>query len=155
MKLPRLTSEHDRLALKAATRAALALAGGVARFELATRVQAPALSKYAAPQETIAFLPIDVAADLDRDIGAPVIAEALAALAGYRLVPADAPAAGTPNLADVARIMRETCDVSDALTAALADGRVTRTEARAIDREIEEAIRELRVLQSRVSGAAQ
>lgn len=156
IKVPRPTTDHDRLALKAATRQALALAGGVSRFELATRVAAPALSKYGAVQEIAAFMPLDVAADLDRDLGAPVMAEAMAALAGYRLTPADAVAPGAPSLADVAKIMRESCDVADALTAALADGKIGPAEARTIDREIEEAIAVLRGLQGRVrmSGGA-
>lgn len=157
MKIPRPTTEHDRLALKAATRHALTLAGGVSRFELATRVAAPVLSKYGAIHEAAAFMPLDVAADLDRDLGAPVMAEALAGLAGYRLTPADAARPGAPSLADVAKIMRESCDVADALTAALADGKIGAAEARAIDCEIEEAIAVLRGLQGRVrmSGGAE
>lgn len=148
-KLPRRAVPADLYALKAAVRHALTLAGGGDRFALVTRVNGPALSKYADACGD-QFMPLDVAVDLDRDIGAQVVAEALAAAHGYRLTPADPATNGAPNLADVAKIMRESCDVADALTAALADGRIGPAEARAIDREIEEAIAVLRGLQARV-----
>lgn len=152
MKLPRRAAPADLFALKAAVRHALAIAGGGERFAAVTRVNAPALSKYGDALGE-AFMPLDVAVDLDREIGAPVIAEALAAAHGYRLSPADPAAAGAPNFADVAKIMRESCDVADALTDALADGRIGPNEARTIDREIEESIAVLRGLQARVRSA--
>lgn len=148
-KLTRRAEPRALFALKAATRHALEIAGGGERFAWVTRVNPPALSKYADALGD-AFMPLDVAADLDREIGSPVMAEALAASAGYRLVPVDTKAAAAPSLADVAKIMRESCDVADVLTSALADGRIVPAEARAIDREIEEAIAVLRGMQARV-----
>ena len=82
----RNTTPQERLALKAAVRRAVKLAGGGANAQHATRVAEPALSKYSSSGEPAHHCPVDIALDLDREAGAPVILSALAELQGFSLV---------------------------------------------------------------------
>jgi len=155
-KLPRPSSPEDRLELKAATRRALSLAR-VTAFAMVTRVDAPALSKYAAPQEDGHFMPIDVLLDLERDIGSPVILETLAALQGYRLVPVHEPQGGEDQflggITDIADITREGGDVVQSLAAAMRDGKIDGAEKRTVRMEIAENIAVLHRLDRKIAGA--
>lgn len=148
----RASSDHDRLALKAAVRLALKRVGGGDCFCHATRVGAPALSNYANANRDDSHMPLDVALDLDRDAGAPIIAGALARMNGYRLVPLQASGGDQPDLGDIAVIARETGDVVSALATALADGGVDSREAADIRREIEEANAALNRLAAKLTG---
>ncbi|WP_223478723.1 phage regulatory CII family protein [Oricola indica] len=147
----RASSDHDRLALKAAVRLALKRVGGGDCFCHATRVGAPALSNYANANRDDSHMPLDVALDLDRDAGAPIVVGALARLNGYRLVPLQA-AGSAPDLEDIATIARETGDVVSALATALVDGGVDSREAADIRREIEEANAALNRLAAKLTG---
>lgn len=149
-KLPRPTSEQDRLELKTASRHALEMARA-SKFAMVTRVEAPALSKYGDPFNPDAFMPIDVALDLDRDIGSPMLLAALAELEGYELTPASATPARGVGVEDLATVAKETGDVIQTLAAALADG-IDSHERRALRREIAEAIRALRALDRNLAG---
>ncbi|MFN3549250.1 MAG: phage regulatory CII family protein [Mesorhizobium sp.] len=134
----RPTSDHDRARLKGATKRAIERAGGGTAFAAQTRVEPPVLSKYAAPHEDH-FVPVDVACDADMAAGSPVILSAMAATQGFRLVPIDDVApAFSPTM--VGQLIRETGDVSAAILEAMADGRVTPAERRAIEIEIDEAL---------------
>lgn len=134
----RPTSDHDRARLKGATKRAIDRAGGGTALSAQTRVEPPALSKYAATQEEH-FMPIDVACDADLAAGAPVILSAMAATQGFRLMPiGDVAPAFTATM--VGSLIRETGDVSAAILEAMADGRVTAAERRAIEAEIDEAL---------------
>lgn len=152
MKLPRSTSDDERNELKAATRQALAIARPT-RFAAVTRVDAPALSKYGDPFTTNAFMPIDVVADLERDIGAPLITEALAALQGYRLVPiGDGEPCERIGVDDLASLSKEGGDVMQTIATAMADGRIDGNERRAIAAEIAENITVLRRIGRKVTA---
>ena len=148
----RASSDHDRLALKAAVRLALKRVGGGDCFCHATRVGAPALSNYANANRDDSHMPLDVALDLDRDAGAPIVVGALARLTGYRLVPLQA-GDSKPGLDDIAIIARETGDVVSALATALVDGGVDSREAAEIHREIEEASAALNRLAAKLIGS--
>jgi hypothetical protein len=90
-KLPRPTTEDERAEIKAATRHSLSIVSGK-RFSLVTRVQAPALSNYGSISEPKDFMPVDVLADLQKEFGrgiASPLLEALASIAGFKLVPLD------------------------------------------------------------------
>lgn len=153
MKLPRPSTEADRLELKAATRHALELAGRANTFAMVTRVEPPALSKYASPAEMTAFMPVDVVLDLDREIGAPMLTQALARMLGYRLVPIEPDAAGTVGLEDLAEVQRETGDVVQKLATALPDG-IDAQERRELKKEIGEGIASLHRLDRKLGRAA-
>lgn len=140
----RPTSDHERIALKAVTRRALQMAGGPDSFSQATRVKTAALSKYGAGQEEASFLPIDVALDLDRDIGTPVVTEALASALGYRLVAKGDGADKTLCYRDIRAVSREMHELVDAAMLAQEDGDVSPEELRSILKEGEDAIQAIR-----------
>lgn len=85
----RKTTGELRSALKAAVRRVLTLSGGGDSVQYATRVKAPALSRYGSTHDEHAdnHCPIDVAMDLDLEAGQPVILAAMAKAQGYELRP--------------------------------------------------------------------
>lgn len=155
MTTVRPSSDADRMQLKAAARRAVQLAGGVSSAEHITRVRAPALSKFQSPSDE-QFMPADVILDIERDIGSPVVTATLAAMQGYRLVRDDGAEGegGVPGMAEMARLIKESADVTTALAEALEDGRIDRAEALGIAREVEENVLVLRRLQTLVDKAA-
>jgi hypothetical protein len=80
----RVISDKQALALKAATRRAVDMAGGSDSFQHVTRVGQGQLSKYGLTGEDhqSSFMPIDIALEADLEAGSPVIIEKLAALMG-------------------------------------------------------------------------
>jgi len=146
----RPTSDHDRRRLKAATERSIRRAGGGTVFAALTRVEPPALSKYAAMHDDH-FMPIDVALDCDMAAGAPVILAAMAASAGYTIAPAAAAAAPLCPVM-VGTLIRETGEVSAVVLEAMADGRLTPRERQAIAKEIDEAMVALWTLKNAVAG---
>lgn len=141
----RPTTPKELLRLKAASRRAVELAGDVTAVERITRVRKAALSKYTAVHETAYFMPVDVALDIDRDTGEPVILREMAALEGYDLAPrrgARNATGGNAMLARahlVGRLTREVADVVAEVLAADADGVITPRERSALLKEIDEA----------------
>lgn len=73
--------------LKQATKTAIKSCGGLESASLITRVGHSELARYYDPAEKL-FMPIDVAADLERDTGIPVVTRTLANLLEYELVTA-------------------------------------------------------------------
>lgn len=151
MKLPRPTSEADRLDLKAATRQALDLARP-SKFALITRVEVPALSNYSSPSEMEKFMPVDVVVDLCRDIGSPILVEEMARLLGFKLVPLDPEEGGDVGYEDIADLSREGGDVVQTLANGLKDGRLDPGERREARREIAENVAVLRRLDRKIAG---
>ncbi|WP_439273568.1 phage regulatory CII family protein [Pseudochrobactrum sp. HB0163] len=153
----RPTTEQQRRQLKAVVRRLLELAGGVTSFEHVTRVKAPALSKYGSPDDAAAHMPLDVAMDLMLDTGSNGILSAMAAMLGYKLVALEVQGQGAPlpDIADIAHVVRDNCNVVDAVSAALQDGKITADEEREISANIEKSVQELRILQRKAKAAAQ
>lgn len=82
--MTRLFPPHAYGALKGATHAALHLAtpnGSAEAFAALTRVEPRTVRKYADHADDM-FAPLDICADLDRAAGKPIMASALAQLAG-------------------------------------------------------------------------
>lgn len=73
------------LRLKAAARALVKQAGGQEAAAMVTRAGHQTLSRYGLPDDA-AFMPVDVVADLEADVGQPVITRVLADLSGHLLV---------------------------------------------------------------------
>ena len=146
----RASTAGERLALKAAVRRAAKMAGGGASVQHALRVGEADLSRYGSPEHAARHCPIDVALDLDREAGAPVIVAALAGLLGYRLVLVDAePAQGvTPD--DISAVTVETAEAVKALCDRLGKGPASAADKAAIHKEIEEAVAALRTAQAHV-----
>lgn len=145
----RTISEPERRTLKAATDGGCVLSGGISRIIDFTRVSTSQLSKYASFGEENAdtFAPIDVAIEIDRAAKSPVIVKEMAGLLGYDLTPRLQPSSvvshGPVTLADGYRVLKETMDVVQALNEALSDGRIDAADAKKLEKELLEAIREL------------
>ena len=148
----RNTTPQERLALKAAVRRAVKLAGGGANAQHATRVAEPALSKYSSSGEPAHHCPVDIALDLDREAGAPVILSALAELQGFSLVRGRGAEAAAFSLADVAPIASSFAATLEAVTAALADGRLDAAERRALGQHLADLLKAVTAAQARVGG---
>jgi predicted RNA methylase len=91
---PRLLTPAAYGALKGATAAALAVAtpqGTAEAFAELTRVEPRSLRKYADHAHDM-FVPLDIAADLDRAAGKPILAAALAHLSGATVFTVEADA---------------------------------------------------------------
>lgn len=146
----RASTPEQRLALKAAVRRALKLAGGAASFQHATRVGESDLSRCASPDQADRHLPIDVALDLDGEAGSDVVLSAMAAARGYRLVRETPGPVGELTAVDLGLMAGECGDAVRALADAMADGRFDEAERRAVHKEIEEAVAAIRRVQARV-----
>lgn len=153
LKAPRASSEHDRLALKAAVARALKLAGGSASFQHSTRLHESNLSRAASPHAEDQHLPLDVALDLDREAQAPVILSELARILGYALKPLKDDAAGSLALPEAIEMMSAAHKASATVLAALEDGNVSTAEAQGAARDIDKAIRSLTHVRGKLSGA--
>jgi hypothetical protein len=92
------------------------------------------------------FLPIDVVADLEALVPAPIVTRALARAAGGDFVAAPAAPAASGWHEALAAVARETGHVTETLLAALADGAVCADEASDIRRLIAEARAQLAAL---------
>ena len=125
------------------------MSGGISRIIDFTRVSTSQLSKYASFGEENAdtFAPIDVAIEIDRAAKSPVIVKEMAGLLGYDLTPrlqlSSEVSHGPVTLADGYRVLKETMDVVQALNDALSDGRIDAADAKKLEKELLEAIREL------------
>ncbi|MDR6757816.1 hypothetical protein J2Y48_003113 [Mycoplana sp. BE70] len=155
----RTISDKQGLTLKAATRRGIDQAGGGDALQHVTRVKAGALSKYATVGEDTAdkFMPIDIAVECDLEANSPIIVSAMAAMLGYKLVPADDNAAVSMapiTLRDGLKIANEAADVVKAITEALEDENIDALEKRIITREIDQAMQALQCVLRRIGGAA-
>ncbi|MBV5269018.1 MAG: hypothetical protein JZU55_02705 [Afipia sp.] len=122
-----------QIALKAATRRAVKMAGGSVAASKDLRVDQGRLSNYGNADGPL-YAPIDVAFDLDRLAGDNVILRAWADLCGFDLSPRDASGAASHDLTVAAgQVARESGELISATIEAAADGKVTPNEARAID----------------------
>lgn len=137
--------QTDYLRLKAATRALNKMAGGHVAAAAVTRVEQQAFSRYGAPQHEGCFMPIDVVADLEAEVGGAPVTRALAALSGLLVIPV--PPAGRPGMVGgLGEIAKEAGEAIARIGEALADdGRVTAEEIRrlALREEVREAMEAL------------
>lgn len=122
----------DYKAVKAAFRLLVQEAGGPVAAAKITRVSDTMLSNYGNPNNEDCFAPIDVVADLEAEVGTPIVTCKLADLMGFDLVPRNG-----PDKLEIEHIGRHLGDVSSAMTEtirsmadAMADGRLTAIEMR-------------------------
>lgn len=134
-------------ALKAATRRAVKMAGGPNATAEVVRAAASRLSQYGNIDLTV-FVPVDVAFELDKAAGDPVILRAWADLLGFDLTPRNLDASVTRDLANAAgQVAKESGELICAAIDASADGNLTPAEARRLDDEaadVEEKVVKLR-----------
>ncbi|CDZ43226.1 Hypothetical protein NGAL_HAMBI1146_59990 [Neorhizobium galegae bv. officinalis] len=127
------------LSLTYAITAAYERVGGVTKFAGKTRPKLSTLSKYGSTgrdnSETV--MPIDVAVDLDKAIGQPIVTAKMAEILGYDLVPKITVTRVARRLSegDALDVMSEAMDFARALRDAISDGQVCRTDRMRIERE--------------------
>ncbi len=148
-------SEATYVSLKRAVEVAYSMAGGVTLVELLTRVKSPVLSKYASNSEENAkiFIPVDVAMDVDRAAGQPVILQQMADHLGYDLVP-KGEGIHTPRRivdGDSIDVMSEAMDLVRALQSARADGKICNNDRKRILEEVAQLEKELDELKLNLS----
>lgn len=133
----RVSAQAERDRLKAAYRRAIARAGGGDSFQFATRVQAPALSRYASPGHPDHHMPGDVILEVDREAGSPIIARILANAQGYGLHRLPETVSGEIGSEDCARLMTEAGEAVSALGRAVAAGACA-ADRQELEREVED-----------------
>lgn len=154
-EIPRLATDAERRHLKAMTLQAVHSVGGGDAFEPATRVKQGALSKYGSNSFPEHFIPLDVALELDRLSGSPVLIGACARMLGYRLVPAGSSADDDLSLADAQSVAKETGDVVNLLLTLLTKGKpLDAADRRAVLKEVSEAKDSLYKLLAKLAGGA-
>lgn len=122
-----------QIALKAATRRAVKMAGGSVAASKDLRVDQGRLSNYGNADGPL-YAPIDVAFDLDRLAGDNVILRAWADLCGFDLSPREGRSEASHDLTVAAgQVARETGELISATIDAAADGKVTPNEAKQLD----------------------
>ncbi len=122
-----------QIALKAATRRAVKMAGGSVAASKDLRVDQGRLSNYGNPESAL-YAPVDVAFDIDRLAGDHVILRAWADLCGFDLVERNSGIQASRCLTAAAgQVARESGELISATIEAASDGNVTPNEARAID----------------------
>jgi len=135
--MTRLLTPQAYGALKGATAAALAIAtpkGSAEAFAPLTRVEARTVRKYADHSDEM-FAPIDVAADLDRAAGKPILTSALAQICGLVVARVE----GDPH-ARVMSAIKETSEAVAAIASLDAAGGLDTQQIRAARAELREAI---------------
>jgi hypothetical protein len=109
--------DERKAKIKAATRKLVTQAGGQESAAQVCRVSGPSLAYYGLPHRD-QYIPADAIADLERDVGVPLVTRILAELAGYDLVPRDG--AGLSNQDPMHLAVRLDADAS-AFGTAVAD----------------------------------
>lgn len=147
----RAFSEQQYDSLKRSCDVSYLVGGGVSLIFRMTRLKGTSqLTKYASTNEEDkeTFMPIDVALDVDRAAHTPIITGKMAEMLGYRLEPLMASIEGSDALSerDAHNILSEAMDVSKALLAAFADGRIDALERKQLRRELRELIRAAEII---------
>lgn len=152
--LPRLTTEQERRQIKVRTKQLVELAGGPEFLAPVTGVLKAQLSKYGTLSEADCFIRANVILELDRQIGAPMMLETLAAMLGYALVPLEPEPGDEVDHDDLAAVSREGGDVVQSLALGMADGRFDAEERRHARQEIAENIAVLHRVDRKLAAGA-
>jgi len=144
-----------RRALKMATQIVVNMCGGGDEaVHLTAFANAPTLSLYGAFQDDRRFMRVDVALDLDLAAREPIMARALAAAQGWRLVRDEEAAGGTALcFADYGRLQREAFEAQAAVFESLEDGVITDAEKRRILKELADLRQAIAIVEAKVEGA--
>lgn len=143
----RLHSDEIYARLKAATTSAIRSTpqGDCAKFAELTRVEGRSLRKFCDHASDL-FAPIDIIADIEVAAAQPIVTRVLADLAGFDLTP-QRPCPETSAL----RAVQETSEASAAIASLLINGAWDRERARAVQKEVREAMNALGALDAALS----
>jgi hypothetical protein len=147
----RLSSDHERNALKSAVRSALSLIGPAKQLVAVSRISEGYLSK-CMNRDLPDFLSVDVALEADRLAGAPVITAAMADLLGYRLVPIKGEAGQAFDADKGLDIVSDAVATAQSMREAAADGRLDERERRDLSDRINGQIKALQDTLRAVNG---
>ena len=135
----------DYIALKTSARRLVKAAGGVESAAQATRVGHAQLGRYG-DQKSQENMAVDVVADLESDVGAPIVTRALATLSGHLLIPIP-PAVGDAEwIGHLGALGKEFGEAMSKLSEAFRNGgTITAEESREMElrREVNEAMEAL------------
>jgi hypothetical protein len=154
-QVPRLISDEELRRLKTITAQALKAVGGGDAFEASTRVKQAALSNYGNNAVPDKFIPLDVAVELDRLAGAPLLLGAAARMLGFKLEPIASTENAGISVADVRSVAKESGDVVNKLLELLATGKpLALADRQMLLKEITEAFGPLYQLATKLGGVA-
>ena len=139
----RALSEASYLLIKAHTRTLIKGCGGQVSAASLTRVGHASMQRYGSI-ESAEFMPADVTADLELELGTPVLSEAMARLSGHVLVKLPEVEHDGDMVRHIGRLTKELSDVAGGVGTCLADdGKVTRDEIKSINlrKEIHDLIK--------------
>lgn len=145
-----LTTEDERLRIKARTAQLVKLAGGPETFQYSAGVPKDMLSKYGSLSEPN-FINAAVIIALDRQLGAPLMIGELAAMLGFQLVPLEPDPPAALDVDDLAEVHKETSEAVSSV-AVLVSGKSDPIAARRNAlREIDEGIASLHHIRRKVA----
>ena len=145
--------QRDALALKQASGELVKLAGGVSAAAQLTQASQSRVSEAISEWHDNRWLSLVQVADLEAATGQPVLARALALLAGFDLAPRQAPRAQSmhQHLIDV---ISSTGTLESEIARAMADGEVSEPERLALRRDVRLALDRLQALDADLTRAA-
>ena len=138
--------------IKAATRDLVRQAGGLERAGRIAGRGKSTIDRYCSPDHPD-VIPIDAALRLEQETGTACVTAAMAAINGRTVAERATEAAGGDVLAAVARAAKESADVLAAAASAMADGKISPNEARAIEVEAAEAQEVISDLRTTITAA--
>lgn len=130
------------LTLKGAARQLVKRAGGQEAAAAVSRVRPQQYSIYGNPADEFAcqHMPTDIVADLEAEIGEPVVTRALAAVTGHLVVRAPAASLGGCSMQALGRLALENGQAVESTVTALAEGRSNFNVEGPVIGQIDEAI---------------
>ena len=144
------TGHHQIFEIKAAFRELVKLAGGQEYVARLTGMPQSKISEAGSVNHEDRAPRVDHVAALEAETGRPLITKLLADFAGLELAPAGSFKIGDPHLH--LAIIKESGDVTAAISQALADGQISPSEARSLKRQADEAIDALQSFVAQMNG---
>lgn len=139
--------EKTYLGIKAACRKLVDRAGGPQQVARLTRANQGHISSAISPNELERFMAIDQVADLEAEIGDPLVTRHLAEMAGFNLeAKTPLPDEPMPILQHFAHVVSECSDVQRELASRLADGSLDDRDRAMVAEQAREAIDALQKL---------
>ncbi len=135
MHLGRTTTEQDRFSLKFAFRQLLKMAGGQEAASFITRGKHQTLNRYGNVNEEDCHAPVDVIADLEREVGEPVVTKLLADMAGYIVIKKSVVAADANLVSHLSNLACESGHAIQAIAEGIADQDLSEAELARIVKE--------------------
>ena len=144
-----MLTELERRALKSVVGLAVKTAGGQENaVNVTSRISRHvAFSEYANPEIGDRHCPIDVAVELDQFNATPLILKAMARMTGHELIALPRVVGDDSPLGQISgAALKEVGEVFATLGKQLEDGKISRLEDQALNREIDEAVEKLLTL---------